>query len=207
MKPQLPIKLWFHKLNMMAEWRSRKMFDRQRIITICEPYWAVFVFFFFSVVWLACLWTWLVWLLSWEANKADAEQCDQWSSRVHWKGTQGFTKAGLITKGTKTSITFSCLDHGWDPKLGSIKPPTKDWSSEHQSPSNKSSLFQTSGILIQTLPVESCWLETNIPHGGYSDPSSTKTSEVWKASSREGVEKFIHTILHRHARWSSYATV
>lgn len=33
-----------------------------------------------------------------------------------------------------------------------MKPPTKDWSSEHQSPSCKSSLFQTSGVLIQTPP-------------------------------------------------------
>lgn len=44
MKPQLPIKLWFHKLNMMAEWRSRKMFHRQWIIIICGAYWAVFFF-------------------------------------------------------------------------------------------------------------------------------------------------------------------
>lgn len=33
-----------------------------------------------------------------------------------------------------------------------MKPPTKDWSSEHQSSSCKSSLFQTSGVLIQTPP-------------------------------------------------------
>lgn len=137
---------------MTAEWRSRKIFQWKKIIIICGVYWAFFFSFSHSSVVLVCLWTWLGWLLSWEANKADAEQCDQWSSRVHREGTQGFTKAGLTTKGTKTSITFSCLDHGWDPKLGSIKPPTKDWSSEHQSPSHKSRLFQTSGVLIQNPP-------------------------------------------------------
>lgn len=62
------------------------------------------------------------------------------------------TKAGLTTKGTKTSITYSRLAHRWDTKLRSMKPPTRDWSSGHQSHWCKSSLFQTSGVLIQASP-------------------------------------------------------
>lgn len=169
---------------MTAEWRSRKMFHWKWIIIICGVYWAVYSSVLF---WLDCLWTWLVWLLSWEANKADAEQCDQWSSRVHWEGTQGFTKAGLTTKGTKTSVTFSCLDHGWDPKLGSIKPPNKDWSSEHQSPSHKSSLFQTSGVLIQNPPTGELLVRNQYSSWGvlwpslYKDQWSLKSIFSWRS--------------------------
>lgn len=119
------------------------------------------------------------------------------------------TKAGLTTKGTKTSITYSRLAHRWDTKLRSMKPPTRDWSSGHQSHWCKSSLFQTSGVLIQASPRGELLVRNRYSswRGGSSDPPSTKTCEVWKVSHRERVEKFIRIILYRLARWGSYATV
>lgn len=141
-----------------------------------------------------------------ETNKADAGQCDQWSPRVHREGTQGFTKAGLTTKGTKTSITYSCLAHWWDTKSGSMKPPTKDWSSEHQSPRCKSSLFQTSGVLIQTHPRGELLVRNQYSSWGVLWPTLCKHLWSLKSISMERVEKFIHTNLCRPARWASYAT-
>lgn len=89
-----------------------------------------------------------------------------------------------------------------------MKPPTKDWSSEHQSPSCKSSLFQTSGVLIQTPPRGELLVRNQYSSWGvlwptlYKDPWSLKKYLSWKR-----VEKFIRSILYRPARWASYATV
>lgn len=88
-----------------------------------------------------------------------------------------------------------------------MKPPTKDWSWEHQSPSCKSSPFQTSGVLIQPPPRGELLVRNQYSSWRYSDPPSTKTREVWKISPRERVEKFIRSILCRPARWASNATV
>jgi len=45
------------------------------------------------------------------------------------------------------------------------------------------------GYWYKPLPEESCWLETNIPHGGYSDPPSTKTRASLKSiSSSKGLK-------------------
>lgn len=135
----------FHKSNKMGNSRSRTALKMpETTLSKATDFQTVLLF-----VWLFCLWTQMLWLLSRRANKADAGQFDQWSPRVHWEGTQGFTTAGLTTKGTKTSVTYCCLAHWWDTKLASMKPPTTDWSSQHQSPSWKSSLFQTSRVLIQ----------------------------------------------------------
>lgn len=62
-----------------------------------------------------------------------------------------------------------------------MKPPTKDWSSEHQSPSCKSSLFQTSEVLIQTPPRGELLVRNQysscggtLTHPLYKDPWSLK---------------------------------
>lgn len=107
----------------------------------------------------------------------------------------GFTKAGLTTKGTKNpSITYSSLDHWWDTKLGSMKPATKDWSSEHQSPWCKSSLFQTSGLLIQTTLRGELLVRNQYASWGVLWPTLHKdTSSLKSISSWEGWKVEVYT--------------
>lgn len=88
-----------------------------------------------------------------------------------------------------------------------MKPPTKDWSSEHQSPSCKSSLFQTSGVLIQTPPRGELLVRNQYSSWGvlwptlYKDSWSLKNISSWKG----------WKVYPRHplqtARWASYASV
>lgn len=62
-----------------------------------------------------------------------------------------------------------------------MKPPTKDWSSEHQSPSCKSSLFQTTGVLIQTPPVGEVLVRNQYSSwGGSLTHPLQRPVEVWK---------------------------
>lgn len=128
--------------------------------------------------WLFCLWTWVLWLLSLGDKQSTCWTIDQWSSRVHGEGALGVTKAGLSTKGTKASFTCSCLSHWWDTKLGSMKPPTKHWSSGHQSHSCKSTLFQTSGVLIQTLPGGELLVRNQYSSWGWGGVGGTLTHHL-----------------------------
>lgn len=67
-----------------------------------------------------------------------------------------------------------------------MKPPTKDWSSEHQSASCKSSLFQTSRVLIQTPPSGELLVRNQYSSWGvlwptlHKDQWSLKSSTAWK---------------------------
>lgn len=105
------------------------------------------------------------------------------------------TKAGLTTKGTKTSITYSRLAHRWDTKLRSMKPPTRDWSSGHQSHWCKSSLFQTSGVLIQASPRGELLVRNRYSswRGGVLWPTFYKDLRGLKSiSSRKGWKVYPH---------------
>ena len=62
-----------------------------------------------------------------------------------------------------------------------MKPPTKDWSSQHQSPSCKSSLFQTSGVLIQTFPRGQVLVRNQYSSwGGTLTHPLQRPADVWK---------------------------
>lgn len=67
-----------------------------------------------------------------------------------------------------------------------MKPPTKDWSSQHQSPTCKSCLFQTSGVLIQTPPRGKLLVRNQYSSWGvlwptrYKDLRSLKSISSWE---------------------------